>query len=98
LKNGTLGPICCFQNEGLAVADDETNKARSATQMVRARQAEEGRKAMAEYEARAAFVRTNTERLRALRLAQEAARPAEPVEAKPAAKPAKKRKAKAPAA
>ena len=87
---------------------DETDKARSATQMVRARQAEDGRKAMAEYEARAAFVRANTERLRAARLAQEAARPAEPAEAKPAAKktavkiaskspakPAKKRKAPA---
>jgi hypothetical protein len=67
---------------------EEMNKARSATQLIRAQQAEDGRRAMAEYEAKAAFVRTNTERLRALRLAQEATRPPEPVavKAKPAAK------------
>jgi hypothetical protein len=40
---------------------------------MRALQAEDGRKAMAEYEAKAAATREKTERLRALRLAREAA-------------------------
>lgn len=40
---------------------------------MRARQAEDGRKAMAEYHANAVAVRARTEKLRALRLAQEAA-------------------------
>jgi hypothetical protein len=40
---------------------------------MRAQQAEDGRKAMAEYEARVQATREKTERLRALRLAKEAA-------------------------
>jgi hypothetical protein len=39
---------------------------------LRARQAADGKKAMAEYEANAAAVRAKTEKLRALRLAREA--------------------------
>ena len=65
---------------------DEPNKARAE---IRARQAEDGKKAMAEYEASAAATRAKTEKLRALRLAKEAAEPAAPP------KPAKKTKAKA---
>jgi hypothetical protein len=49
---------------------EETSKIRAE---IRARQAEEGRKAMAEYHANAAAVRARTDKLRALRLAREAA-------------------------
>ena len=59
---------------------DEPNKMRAE---IRARQAEDGKKAMAEYEASAAATRVKTEKLRALRLAKEAAELAAP---KPPAK------------
>ena len=59
---------------------DEPNKMRAE---IRARQAEDGKKAMAEYEASAAATRAKTEKLRALRLAKEAAEAAAP---KPPAK------------
>jgi len=59
---------------------DEPNKMRAE---IRARQAEDGKKAMAEYEASAAATRAKTEKLRALRLAREAAEAAAP---KPPAK------------
>jgi hypothetical protein len=49
--------------------DEDRTKARAE---IRAWQAEDGKKAMAEYQAKAAAVRANTERLRALRLAREA--------------------------
>jgi hypothetical protein len=58
---------------------------------IRARQAEDGKKAMAEYEANAAAVRARTQKLREARLAREAAEPAEA----PAPKKAKKSTAKA---
>ena len=64
---------------------DEPNKMRAE---IRARQAEDGKKAMAEYEASAAATRVKTEKLRALRLAKEAAELAAP-------KPPAKTKAKA---
>ena len=59
---------------------DEPNKMRAE---IRARQAEDGKKAMAEYEASAAATRAKTQKLRALRLAKEAAELAAP---KPPAK------------
>jgi hypothetical protein len=64
---------------------DEPNKMRAE---IRARQAEDGKKAMAEYEASAAATRAKTEKLKALRLAKEAADAAAP-------KPPAKSKAKA---
>ena len=64
---------------------DEPNKMRAE---IRARQAEDGKKAMAEYEASAAATRAKTQKLRALRLAKEAAELAAP-------KPPAKTKAKA---
>ena len=67
---------------------DEPNKARAE---IRARQAEDGKKAMAEYEASAAATRVKTEKLRALRLAKEAAELAAP---KPLAKAKAKAKSK----
>jgi hypothetical protein len=70
---------------------DDPNKARAE---IRARQAEDGKKAMAEYEANAAATRVKTEKLRALRLAKEAAELAAAPVAKPKtkAKPAAKKK------
>src|SRR5882757_5372690 len=70
--------------EGTPLAD-EPNKMRAE---IRARQAEDGKKAMAEYEASAAATRVKTEKLRALRMAKEAAEAAAP-------KPPAKTKAKA---
>jgi len=67
-------------------------KARAKTQAMRALQAEDGRKAMAEYEAKAAATREKTEKLRALRLAREAA------EANAAPPPTTKTKGKSKAA
>ena len=64
---------------------DEPNKMRAE---IRARQAEDGKKAMAEYEASAAATRAKTAKLRALRMAREAAELAAP-------KPPAKTKAKA---
>jgi hypothetical protein len=52
---------------------DDVSKARAEAQFRKAQQAKDGRAAMAEYEARAAAVRANTQRLRALRLARDAA-------------------------
>jgi hypothetical protein len=74
---------------------DDPSKLRAE---IRARQAEDGKKAMAEYEANAVAVRIRTEKLRAQRLARDAAEQL----AEPPAKPAKKKraaskKAKAPA-
>ena len=70
---------------------EEPNKARAE---LRARQAEDGKKAMAEYEASAAATRVKTEKLRALRLAKEAAEAAAPKPpAKVKAKSTKKKKA-----
>jgi hypothetical protein len=76
---------------------DEPNKMRAE---IRARQAEDGKKAMAEYEASAAATRAKTEKLKALRLAKEAAEAAAPkppakakAKAKPGVKSTKKKKA-----
>ena len=52
------------------MADDAK---KNQAQVKNAQRAAEGRKAMADYEAEAAAVRAKTERLRALRLAKEAA-------------------------
>ena len=73
---------------------DDPSKMRAE---IRARQAEDGKKAMAEYEASAAATRVKTEKLKALRLAKEAAEEAAPKPAaKAKAKPGAKKKKKAP--
>ena len=75
---------------------DEPNKMRAE---IRARQAEDGKKAMAEYEASAAATRAKTEKLKALRLAKEAAEaaaPKPPAKTKAKAKPSAKKKKAAP--
>jgi len=58
----------------------------------KARQVADAAKAMAEYRAAQAAVDANTERLRALRLAREAALAARPVETKVETKPKKRAK------
>jgi hypothetical protein len=65
-------------------------KSKPADDAKKAQRAEDGRKAMAEYEAAAEALRVKTERLRALRLARDAAEAADP---KPPA-PAKRTTAK----
>jgi hypothetical protein len=73
-----------------------TEEANKLSAEIRARQAEDGKKAMAEYEANVVATRAKTEKLRALRLARDAAAAAAP---KPAAAPKTRatRKKKAPA-
>lgn len=67
---------------------DDPIKARAE---IRARQAEDGKKAMAEYEANALATRAKTEKLRALRMArEEAERSAAPAPKVKGAKAAKK--------
>jgi hypothetical protein len=64
------------------MADAKNDKA--SAELRKAQQAEDGRKAMQDYEAEAAAVRAKTEKLRALRLAREAAAPPAPVRTSPA--------------
>lgn len=54
---------------------DNTTKNQSHNQMKAAQRAQDGKSAMADYEAEALAVRAKTERLKALRLAREAAEP-----------------------
>jgi hypothetical protein len=77
----------------VALADD-VSKLRAEAQFRKAQQAKDGKAAMAEYEANAAAVRANTERLRALRLARDAAtaKIAPAVVSATKAKPARKAK------
>jgi multidrug efflux pump subunit AcrA (membrane-fusion protein) len=58
--------------KGVDVADHTKTPHRSDAQLKKLQRVEDGRKAMAEYEAEQAAVRAKTERLRALRLAREA--------------------------
>jgi hypothetical protein len=75
---------------------DDVSKARAEAQFRKAQQAKDGKAAMAEYEAKAAAVRANTERLRALRLARDAAAAKAAPTAAPAARSKPARKAKSP--
>lgn len=76
---------------------DNSKKDEAQRQFNKLQKAEDGKKAMSEYEAEAAAIRAKTERLRALRLARDAALEAAPASAKsPGAEPAgaKKQSAK----
>jgi hypothetical protein len=66
--------------------DDTSEKNEANAQFVKTQRLDDAKQAMAEYEAAAAAIRAKTERLRALRLARDAASPSPP---------AKKRKASA---
>jgi len=69
---------------------DRSNKDEAQKQFAKLQRAEDGKRAMSDYEAEAAAVRAKTARLRALRLArdaeQAAAAPPAPVKKKRAAK------------
>jgi hypothetical protein len=67
---------------------DHSKKNDADAQFAKAQRAEDGRKAMSEYESEAAATRAKTERLRALRLARDAAGIPPPAKPKPAAKKA----------
>jgi hypothetical protein len=67
---------------------DRSKKNDTQAQIAKAQRAEEGKKAMSDYEADIAATRAKTERLRALRLARDAALP--PPAPKKAAAPKKK--------
>jgi hypothetical protein len=75
------------------LADNKKTEAANI-QFKKAQRAEEGKKAMAEYESAAVALRAKTERLKALRLEKEAAEGAAPEEPAAAPKRAKKTKAK----
>jgi len=71
----------------------DTKKNQAEAQFKKTQRAEDGKKAMSEYEAEAAAVRAKTARLRELRLARDAAeQAAAPVAKAPAKKGAKKSK------
>lgn len=57
---------------------DNTNKRDAAAQLAKLQRADDAKKAASEYEAAAEAVRAKTERLRALRLARDAAAPPPP--------------------
>jgi hypothetical protein len=61
---------------------DNSKKDEAQRQFNKLQKAEDGKKAMSEYEAEAAAIRAKTERLRALRLARDAALEAAPASAK----------------
>jgi hypothetical protein len=73
---------------------DRSKKDEAQLQFNKLQKAEDGKKAMSEYEAQAAAIRAKTERLRALRLARDAAQEASPAPTKPAGakKPSAKKK------
>ena len=76
---------------------DDVKSDKASAELRKMQQAEDGKKAMLDYEAEAAALRTKTEKLRALRLAREAAAlpaPAKKSPAKKASKGAKVAKAK----
>jgi len=61
---------------------DSSKKDEAQRQFDKLQKAEDGKKAMSEYEAQAAAIRAKTERLRALRLARDAALEAAPASSK----------------
>jgi hypothetical protein len=75
---------------------DEVNSGKASADARKLQQAEDGKKAMLDYEAQAAATRAKTEKLRALRLARDAAMPPAPAKTRTSAgkKTAKAEKAK----
>jgi hypothetical protein len=72
---------------------DQSNKDKANTEFKKLQRAEDGKRAMSEYEAQAAAERAKTARLKALRLAKEAEEAAKPRSPAPAKKASKKTKA-----
>jgi hypothetical protein len=77
-------------------AKDAKSDNKASAELRKMQQAEDGKKAMLDYEAEAAAQRAKTEKLRALRLARDAAAPPAPAKTKTKAK-AKAASAKKPA-
>jgi hypothetical protein len=75
------------------MADDVKSDNKASSELRKLQQAEEGKKAMLDYEAEVAATRAKTEKLRALRLARDAAAPPPPAKKAPAKKGAKTAKA-----
>ncbi len=75
----------------IALADNSKKNAANV-QFNKLQRAEDGRRAMLEYESAAAASRTKTARLKALRLARDAELAANPPPPEPAKKPARKKK------
>jgi hypothetical protein len=75
---------------------EEVKNDKASAEARKMQQAEDGKKAMLDYEAQAAALRAKTEKLRAMRLARDAAEPPVPAKKKTSAakKPAKAAKAK----
>jgi hypothetical protein len=74
---------------------DSSKKDKADAQFQKLQRADEGKKAMSEYEAAGVKARANMERLRALRLARDAAAEQTPAPAAAKKKPTKAKKAKA---
>jgi hypothetical protein len=70
----------------------ESGKNRAETEFRKTQRVQDGKKAMSEYEAEASAVRAKTEKLRALRLARDAAAASAPQPAAPVKKAGKKAK------
>jgi len=75
---------------------DDVKSDKASADARKLQQAQDGKQAMLDYEAQAAAVRARTEKLRALRLARDAAQPQAPAKTKTSAakKPAKASRAK----
>ena len=71
---------------------DQSKRAASQTPAAKAQRAEDGKQAMLDYESAMTATRAKTERLRAQRLARDAAAPPAPAKAPPKKKPAKSAK------
>jgi hypothetical protein len=82
----------------IALADNNANKTAANSQFRKLRQAEDGKRAMLDYENSAAAMRAKTARLRELRLAREAEEAAAAAAAPPAPVKKKAAKKKAPVA
>jgi len=72
------------------MADDVKSDNKASAELRKLQQAEDGKKAMLDYEAEAAALRARTEKLRAQRLAREASAPPAPAKKTPAKKKAAK--------
>lgn len=68
---------------------DDVKSDKASSELRKMQQAEDGKKAMLDYEAEAVATRAKTEKLRALRLAREAAAPPPPAKKSPAKKASK---------
>jgi hypothetical protein len=93
---GSLADAQSCKCDGSLAGEHMADRSKKDTELSKAERAADGKNAMAEYEAQAAATRAKTERLRALRLARDAAAP--PGQLKPVVVARKKAGKKEPAA